>query len=581
MIIRDPLYNYIYLTGVEQKIVDNVLFQRLRHISQNGAAYYTYPSNHSCRFLHSLGTMEVAGRMVTSILNNSSGEALDYFYIACEDLIKGCSGSAAGAMAPIVGAEGYAVSEDSLSVYSHYGLEFSILKHETDRGSDELTETAMREYAWLVTFEAVRIAALLHDLGHFPYSHSLEDAFVEEDGENLAEISNAFARKHKKLEKVKALHERIGIGLLDVVLPEVNLNSFERVCRMAAKRILCSTGTGDGAAYLLHTIVASDLDADRLDYSMRDPRFSGMELGAFDLDRITSNIQIVEDGVWLRVVPSINALPAVESFYHQRYLVYKYLVYHHGTTRMNELVKRIVHDLALAYVNGRPESLVCLLRERRFSYLWDHCDDERYFNCTEDWLFSLMCDLRESRKELLLGCETSEERGAIEHLLLMIDTFVCRKSSNFITLTKRINLYDELVRRVEAELASVMPLQKGIVVEHIIDACSTQGSRVFDGTKKKHNLDVFVLETKPKTVFNRDNEVDAMLVCKDGSLARVTDYSTYLASLKDCVAGDQQFHLVLFGKDIKERVSNNSDRIEAIKHDLVVDLARAVAIQFE
>ena len=56
---------------------------------------------------------------------------------------------------------------------------------------------------------------------------------------------------------------------------------------------------------------------------------------------------------------------------------------------------------------------------------------------------------------------------------------------------------------------------------------------------------------------------------------------TYLASLKDCVAGDQQFHLVLFGKDIKERVSNNSDRIEAIKHDLVVDLARAVAIQFE
>lgn len=39
MIIRDPLYNYIYLADVEQRMVDNVLFQRLRHISQNGAAY--------------------------------------------------------------------------------------------------------------------------------------------------------------------------------------------------------------------------------------------------------------------------------------------------------------------------------------------------------------------------------------------------------------------------------------------------------------------------------------------------------------------------------------------------------------
>lgn len=69
--IRDPLYNYIYLSDVEQRIVDNVLFQRLRHILQSGAAYYAYPNNHSSHFLNSLGTMEMAGRMISSILSNS------------------------------------------------------------------------------------------------------------------------------------------------------------------------------------------------------------------------------------------------------------------------------------------------------------------------------------------------------------------------------------------------------------------------------------------------------------------------------------------------------------------------------
>lgn len=579
MIIRDPLYNYIYLTSVEQKIVDNILFQRLRHISQNGAAYYTYPSNHSCRFLHSLGTMEIAGRMVASMLANSADGALDHLQLACEELIAKCSGSAANAMAPIVEAEPYAVADDLLTVYSHYGLEYAVLKAEIGAGRPEFSSAASREYVWLVVFEAVRIAALLHDLGHFPYSHSLEDSFVEEEGEDLSWINGVFARKHAGIH-VKALHERVGIGLLDAVLPESGLNPFERLCRMLARRILCSVAPEDGITYFLHTIFAGDLDADRLDYSMRDPRFSGMELGAFDLDRITSNILVVEDGQGLRVVPSIRALPAIESFYHQRYLVYKYLVYHHGTTRMNELVKRIVHELAVAYVKGAPKKLVGLLKDRHFNYLWERCDDEGFFYCTEDWLFSLMCDLRAFRKELLEGCDEAECKKMGE-LQLMVDTFVCRRSVNFITLTKRINLYEELVRRVVTELASSTSFKKHDVVEHIIEACATQGSRVFEDTKAKHSVDVFVLETKPKTVFNRENRVDAMLACKDGALARVTDYSTYLASLKECIAGDQQFHIVLFGEGIKNRVRGNPDRIEAIKHDLVVDIAKAVAIQFD
>lgn len=579
MIIRDPIYNYIYLTKVEQKIVDSPMFQRLRHISQNGAACYTYPSNHGCRFLHSLGTMEIAGRMVVSILLNSEKDTLEYLKIECDELIDACRKTAAIAGNLTGDAERAAVESSSTIVYSHYGLEHTVLRSEVEAGA-VLSEAAHCQFVWLVMFEAVRIAALLHDLGHFPYSHSLEGAFASGNDEKLSEIEGIFNKKHKDFSHVSALHERIGIGLLDVVLPEKELNPFERICRIAARMILCSTESDDGASCLLHSIIAGDLDADRLDYSMRDPRFSGMELGAFDLDRITSNILVVGDGGRLRVVPSIRALPAIESFYHQRYLVYKYLVYHHGTMRMNELIKRIVHQLAAFYAKGSPANLIELLRSRRFDYLWVHCNDERFFTCTEDWLFSLMCELRESRDNLMKEC-AKEDLAALGDLLTMVDTFVCRKSLNFITLTKRTNLYEELVSRIDVALNSRTYLERRELVERVLGACEVQGSRIFLEIKSKYKVDVFVLETKPKTVFNGDGKAGALLACKDGKLARLTDCSPYLASLLKCVDGDQQFHVVLFGDGIKDRARRDSNLVEAIKGDLINAIAAAVAIQFD
>lgn len=70
--------------------------------------------------------------MISSVLNNFSSDVLDYFYITCEDLIAECSGSAAGAIALIIGAEKHAYTfGDSPNVYACYGLECSVLQMET------------------------------------------------------------------------------------------------------------------------------------------------------------------------------------------------------------------------------------------------------------------------------------------------------------------------------------------------------------------------------------------------------------------------------------------------------------------
>jgi len=77
--IRDPVHNYIYLTDVEFKLIRHPLFQRLRFITQNGSAYYTYPSNKNCRFLHSLGSMKLGGDIFLNATENlSDGDVKEY-----------------------------------------------------------------------------------------------------------------------------------------------------------------------------------------------------------------------------------------------------------------------------------------------------------------------------------------------------------------------------------------------------------------------------------------------------------------------------------------------------------------------
>lgn len=69
--IRDPIYDYIPITVIEQTIIDKPVFQRLRFIFQNASAYLTYPSNSHSRFLHSLGVMHNAGNIFSKALENT------------------------------------------------------------------------------------------------------------------------------------------------------------------------------------------------------------------------------------------------------------------------------------------------------------------------------------------------------------------------------------------------------------------------------------------------------------------------------------------------------------------------------
>lgn len=117
----------------------------------------------------------------------------------------------------------------------------------------------------------IRAAALLHDLGHAPYSHSAEELF--EGGIDHEQMT----RRLIAVPEVERLFERHGGGLApaDVV------------------RLLAG-GSGP-AERLLSQVISGELDVDKMDYLLRDSLFCGVRYGSYDLDRLLDTVRPIED----------------------------------------------------------------------------------------------------------------------------------------------------------------------------------------------------------------------------------------------------------------------------------------------
>src|SRR6266849_1459960 len=114
--IRDPIHNFIRLETPERKLLDSRPFQRLRHIHQLATTYLVYPGATHKRFEHSLGVMELAGRVFDIVTHP------------------------------------YNIHDDIRQLIP------------------QITDPKQLGY-WR---SCVRMAALCHDVGHLPFSHAAE-----------------------------------------------------------------------------------------------------------------------------------------------------------------------------------------------------------------------------------------------------------------------------------------------------------------------------------------------------------------------------------------------------------------------
>ncbi len=149
--------------------------------------------------------------------------------------------------------------------------------------------------------ELIRISALLHDIGHGPFSHVSE---------------GVLSVKHEKLTEYVVKET----SMRDLLEEKFDVNDIVDIV--------------NGKGYL-GPIVSGELDVDRMDYLLRDSHNTGVAYGVIDYERIISNLKL-EDGLIL----DIKGVQAAEGALVSRYFMYPSVYQHHTTRIVNSMFRR-------------------------------------------------------------------------------------------------------------------------------------------------------------------------------------------------------------------------------------------------
>lgn len=149
----------------------------------------------------------------------------------------------------------------------------------------------------------VQIAALLHDLGHGPYSHVFESI----TNINHEQMTNQFILQDTQVHTILENYQQ---GLSQIICDIINHNYPKKLCWQ---------------------LVSSQLDADRMDYLLRDAYFTGTKYGEFDLERIMRTIKVHNN----QLVVKQSGIYALEDYLMSRFHMF-WQVYYHVNIRMFE-----------------------------------------------------------------------------------------------------------------------------------------------------------------------------------------------------------------------------------------------------
>ena len=195
---------------------------------------------------------------------------------------------------------------------------------------------------------AILAAALLHDLGHGPYSHAFEQTELSMGNKDHAEwtisiIKDSGTEIHSVLESFEEGFSEKVAGYIRCERETKN-NGGHEIARLDERLNL---------KFIFASLVSGQIDADRMDYLLRDAKFSGVTCGQFDLEKVISGLAVsVENTGRYRVCIKEEYLDAVEEYFYARYQMYNNVYLQPYKMLSEELFRRILKEAQNAVLRG-------------------------------------------------------------------------------------------------------------------------------------------------------------------------------------------------------------------------------------
>lgn len=359
--ILDNVHGFVGLTEVENQIEALPIFKRLQNISQLGLSHRIFPCALHNRYIHSLGVLYIVDQMAIKL---------------------------------------------------------------------KIFDDNQRQL--------LRLAGMLHDIGHYPLSHDIEYVYKKCHGissnddyseKKFLEYRDAAKKAIDDLDDEKLIgdyylrglsnesyhHEKIGSKVLQssseikrIIQEEyVDNNDFYATIDNPVDRIIDEisaiiTGNAQYSSSLFPDVFSamiqlmhSELDADRIDYLLRDATFSGASYGSFDLGMLIQSLEIGKYNGTVIVGVNKKGIGCAEQFLINRYLAYNQVINHKYTSIIGCILQAVVTWLIQDPNSGYTyKDIIPLINTHEAD------GDKRYLYFTDDYIMSFINNLNENNSSI-------------------------------------------------------------------------------------------------------------------------------------------------------------------------------------
>jgi len=294
--------------------------------------------------------------------------------------------------------------------------------------------------------ELVSIAALLHDIGHPPFSHLLETDKV---------FATFHSHEHWGKLMLESKETEIGIAIREVL-------GEKRTARLFALYSGESEHDGEAIAPFLKEIVSSQLDVDRMDYMIRDQANSGAQIGGFDSARVIRALRVGDNG---HLYAKQWGLPAIEAYLVTRYHLYNQVYFHKVNQLTQEYLVRVLSRARELAQDGKlslSESLQNMLCNEKLSV-------REYVRLTDADINGVLMDWADNEDAVLSGYARRLVSRRDYHKSIRIGELTAEMSS--VVIPKLLPIVEEAgfsgadIITASIRKKGYMPYSQGIVLE--------------------------------------------------------------------------------------------------------------------